>query len=219
MLEDCGVRVRTLDVNTALPDGVFVEDTAVVLDEVAIMCPLGTPSRQGEAAGIEPELARYRPIVPVEPPATLEGGDVLRIGRTLLVGLSSRTNAAGVEELARIGGRHGYHVRAVPVHGCLHLKTACTALPDHRLIVNPAWIEMAALKDFGQIPIPPAEPWGANVVCLGNAVVAAAENVQTTALIRELGFDVRSVALDEFAKAEGGATCLSLLLRDATRVV
>ncbi|HEY2250019.1 MAG TPA: arginine deiminase family protein, partial [Planctomycetaceae bacterium] len=160
------------------------------------------------------QLAPYRPIARVEPPATLEGGDVLRVRRTLLVGLSSRTNAAGVETLVRIGGRYGYDVRAVPVHGSLHLKTACTALPDDRLLVNPAWLDVGALQDFVQVCVPAAEPWGANIVCLEDQVIAAAENVQTAALIHGLGFDVRTVELDEFAKAEGGATCLSILLRD-----
>jgi dimethylargininase len=213
-LGDCGATVRSFDVNADLADCVFVEDTFVVLDEVAIRCSLGAPSRRPEAAGIEPELARLRPIERVELPATLEGGDVLRIDRTLLVGLSSRTNAAGVETLARIAGRYGYDVRAVPVHGCLHLKTACTALPDGRLLVNPAWVDAGALRDFEQIDIPPTEPWGGNIVCLGNKVIAAAENVQTVKMIRDRDIDVRTVELDEFAKAEGGVTCLSILLRD-----
>ena len=213
-LEACGVKVCTLDVNADLPDCVFIEDTAVVLDEAAIMCRLGAPSRQEEAAGIESELVRHRPIIRVEFPATLEGGDVLHIGRTLLVGLSSRTNAAGVQTLARIGSQFGYNVRAVPVHGSLHLKTACTALPDGQLLINPAWFDVEALRDFAQIRVPAAEPWGANIVCLGYHVIAAAANVETAALIRDLGFDVRLVELDEFAKAEGGATCLSILLRD-----
>ena len=213
-LGDCGARVLTLDVNADLPDCVFVEDTAVVLDEVAILCRLGAPSRREEAAGIEPELARFRAITRVDLPATLEGGDVLRVDRTLLVGLSSRTNAAGVETLARIAGPYGYTVRAVTVHGCLHLKTACTALPDNRLLVNPAWLDRASVRDFAQICVPVAEPWGANAVCLGSQIIAAADNVQTANLIRGLGFEVRTVELDEFAKAEGGVTCLSILLRD-----
>lgn len=213
-LGDCGVSVATLDVNADLPDCVFVEDTAVVLDEVALVCRLGAPSRRAETAGIEPELARFRPVERVEYPATLEGGDVLRVDRTLLVGISSRTNAAGVEALARISGRFGYNVCAVPVHQSLHLKTACTALPDNRLLVNPSWLDVGVLRDFAQVCVPAAEPWGANIVCLGSHVIAAAENVQTADLICGFGFDVRTVELDEFAKAEGGVTCLSILVSD-----
>lgn len=214
VLGECGATVCMLDVNVELPDCVFVEDTAVVLDEVAVMCRLGAPTRRKEIAGIEPELARLRPIKKVNFPATLEGGDVLRVGRTLLVGLSSRTNAGGAEMLARFGTRYGYKVRTVPVRGCLHLKTACTALPDKRLLVNPNWLDLTVLRDFGQVCVPAAEPWGANTVCLGNHVIAAAENVQTAELIRGLGFDLHTVELDEFTKAEGGVTCLSILLRD-----
>jgi dimethylargininase len=213
-LGECGATVRTLDVNADLADCVFIEDTFVVLDEVALMCNLGAPSRREEAAGIEPVMARLRPIERVAHPATLEGGDVLRIDRTLLVGLSSRTNAAGVETLARIGNQYGYNVRAIPVHGCLHLKTACTALPDGKLLINPAWLDAGSLHDFEHVFVPTAEPWGANIVCLRNHVIAAAENVRSVELIRDLGFDVRTVDLDEFAKAEGGVTCLSILLTD-----
>ncbi len=217
VLRDCGLEVCTLNVNADRPDGVFVEDTFVVLDEVAVECRLGTPKRREEAAGIEPEIARFLPITRVEAPATLEGGDVLRVGRTLLVGLSSRSNAAGVEALARIAGPHRYEVRAIPVHGCLHLKTGCTALPDGRLLVNPAWVETSKLDEFKQVAVPDAEPWGANILCVGNCVIAAAENGRTIRMIRDLGFDVKTVELDEFAKAEGGVTCLSILFAQPRR--
>lgn len=213
-LADCGAHVLALDANLDLPDCVFLEDTAIVLDEVAIVCRLGAESRRGEAAAIESVLRQYREIERVESPATLEGGDVLRIGRTLLVGLSSRTNAAGVARLADISGRYGYTVCAVPVTGSLHFKTACTALPDGRLLVNPAWIDRAPLCGFEQIAVPESEPWGANMACLAQRVIAAAFNRQTVDLIRSLGFVVHAVDLGEFAKAEGGVTCLSILLHE-----
>src|SRR5262245_47081345 len=95
MLRGCGVEVHTLDVNCDLPDSTFIEDTAIVLDELAVLASMGAEARRGEPAGIEPELRKYRTIERVEAPATLEGGDVLRIGRTMLVGLSPRTNRAG----------------------------------------------------------------------------------------------------------------------------
>ncbi len=146
-LADCGIKVRTLDINSALPDCTFIEDSAVVLDEVAIVCSMGTVSRQPEPVGIEAVLQEYRPIERILPPATLEGGDVLRIGRRLLVGQSSRTNAAGIAALRAIAGRFGYAVTSVPVHGSLHLKTACTAVPDGRLLVNPAWVDVRSLRN------------------------------------------------------------------------
>ena len=140
-LRDCRVQVVTLDVNASRPDAAFIEDTAIVLDEVAVLCSLAPPSRRDEPAAVEPVLGQYREIERVSSPAILEGGDVLRVGRTLLVGQSCRTNAAGIAVLAGIVSHYGYHVRPVAVRGCLHLKTACTALPDGRLLVNPAWIE------------------------------------------------------------------------------
>ncbi len=211
-LRACGAEVRTLEVNRDLPDSAFIEDTAVVLDEVALIARPGAAARREETAAIERELRKYREIERMTAPATLEGGDVLLVGRVLLVGLSSRTSPAGAAELDAVARRFGYTVRTVPVHGCLHLKTACTALPDRRLLVNRAWLDVESLGGFELIDIPAAEPFGANIVCFGSQVLAAAEHAQTADLIRDLGFEVRTVPLDEFAKAEGGVTCLSLLL-------
>jgi dimethylargininase len=215
LLRRCGAKVRTLDVNRDSPDCVFIEDTAIVLDEVAVLASMGTDARRGETVGIEPELREHREVHRVEWPAKLEGGDVLPVGRTLLVGLSSRTNSAGVHALESIVSRYGYRVSAVPVHGCLHLKTACTALPDNSLLVNGAWLDTEALEGFQLIPIPEDEPWAANALPIGKYVCIPAEHVQTTALIRDRGFEVVTVELSEFAKAEGGITCLSLLFNES----
>lgn len=212
MLRDCGVQVRTLDVNRDLPDATFVEDTAIVLDEVAVLASMGTEVRRGELPGIQRELRKYRALHCVEPPATIEGGDVLRVGRTLLIGLSSRTNSAGAQAVQGIVGQYGYQVLPVPVCGCLHLKTACTALPDGSLFLNPSWLDLRPLRRFEHVTIPESEPWAANTVLIGSTVCLAAEHVHAAGLLRQRGFEVRTTPLSEFAKAEGGATCLSLLL-------
>jgi dimethylargininase len=212
MLRRSGADVRTLVVNPGLPDSVFIEDTAVVLDEVAVLASMGAPSRRAEPVGIEPELRKYREVERVEPPATVEGGDVLRVGRTLLAGLSSRTNAAGTEALRAVVHRSGYEVRPVPVRGCLHLKSACAALPDGRLLVNPAWLEVRALRGFALVSVPDAEPDAANALLVGERVCLSAAHPRTADLVRGLGFDVQTIDLSEFAKAEGCVTCLSLLL-------
>jgi dimethylargininase len=210
-LRDCGAEVQVLDVNREWPDSVFVEDTAIVLDEVAVLASMGAESRRGEAAGIEGELHKHREVERFTLPATIEGGDVLRVGRTLLIGMSSRTNRAGVNQLEAVLRRYEYKVIPVSVNGCLHLKTACTALPDGTLIVNPAWLDLEALRGFNRVAVPESEPWAANVALVGATVCLAAEHPRMGEMIRQRGFDVRTVELSEFAKAEGGVTCLSLL--------
>jgi dimethylargininase len=213
-LRACGAHVVTLEVNREHPDCCFIEDTAVVLDEVAVLTSMGTPARRAEPAGIEPELRKYRPVSGVELPATLDGGDVLRVGRTLFVGLTARTNAAGVAALGDIVRPDGYCVVPVPVTDCLHLQTAVTALDDATLLINPAWIDVRDFRGLELVPVPGEEPWAANVARVGHTIVAAAAHPRTADLIRRRGFDVRTVDVSEFAKAEGGVTCLSLLITE-----
>jgi dimethylargininase len=212
MLRRCGVSVRTLDVNRDLPDCVFIEDTAIALDEIAVLASMGVESRRAEPARIEPVLREYRQVHRLDPGATLEGGDVLQVGRTLLVGLSSRTNSAGVAGLEAIVRRYGYRVVPLKVHECLHLKSACTALPNGTLLVNPAWLEMRVLRNFPIVEVPEEEPLAADILPIGRRVCVPAENVRSAELIRQRGFEVKTVDLSEFAKADGGITCLSLLL-------
>jgi len=210
MLRDCGVDVRTLDINRQFPDGVFIEDTAIVLDELAVLTSMGAESRRLEPAGIEPELRKYREVHRIQFPAAIEGGDVLIVNRTLLVGVSLRTNLAGINALTSIVQPYGYRVLPVPVHDCLHLKSACSALPDDRLMVNPAWLDMTALQGFAWLHVPESEPWGANLALAGDSVCLPSDHIETANLIRDQGFEVRTADVSEFAKAEGGVTCLSL---------
>jgi dimethylargininase len=213
MLRRAGIDVRVLEIYPERPDCVFVEDTAIILDEVAVLASMGSASRREEPSGIEPILREYREVQRIPFPATIEGGDVLVSGKTLLVGLSTRTNLAGANALAEIVRPWGYDVVPVPVHGCLHLKTGCCALPDGRLLVNRTWLDAAPLRHFSLLDVPEQEPWGANVVLLPEHIGLAAEHPRTASLLEGLGFRVLTVPLSEFAKAEGGATCLSLLLR------
>jgi dimethylargininase len=210
-LADCGWEVRTLTPHLELPDAVFIEDTAVVLDEFAIMASMGAASRRAEPAAIEPVLREFREVRRIELPGLLEGGDVLRIGRRLLVGLSRRTNAAGIELLKQIVEPLGYRVSAIEIEGCLHLKTALCALPDGRLLVNPRYIPAPVLRGFECIAIPPREPFAANILLSGETVILPAEHVATIDLLSR-DYTLRPVAISEFAKAEGGVTCLSLLI-------
>jgi len=213
MLQECGADVVTLDVNRNQPDSTFIEDTAVVLDEIAVLASMGTDARRQEPSRIEPELQKYRKVERIEPPATLEGGDVLVIGRTIQVGLSERTNVSGIQAFETIVRRFGYRVVPVPVRQCLHLKTACTALPDGRLLINPSWLDLESLHDFETVAVSDDEPWAANTLPINGRVLISSANPQTTEMLRRLGFDVRALPLSEFAKVEGCVTCLSLLFQ------
>jgi len=215
MLRECGAEVETLDVNCDQPDGTFIEDTAVVLDEIAVLTSMGTAARRMEPSRIEPELRKYREIERIEPPANLEGGDVLRIGRTILIGLSERTNISGVQAFESIVRRFGYRVLPVQVRQCLHLKTACTALPDGRLLINPSWMKLKSLHGFDTLAVADDEPWAANTLPINNRVLISSANPQTAEMLRRLSFDVCTLSLSEFAKVEGCVTCLSLLFRNS----
>ena len=210
-LARAGLDVQSQDPLPDFPDSTFIEDTAVILDELAVLASMGAASRSREPSHTANLLKPHRELVQLETPATLEGGDVLVVGRTLLVGLSRRTNREGIESLQDIVRPYGYQVQAVPVHGCLHLKTALGRLPDDRLLVNPNWIDVIQLTAWECLPVPAAEPWGANLVTVRDHLVMAAEHHLTRELIREQGFQPSVTPLAEFAKAEGGATCLSLI--------
>ena len=194
-LRACGARVLTLPRVDELPDSVFVEDTAIVLDEVAVLTRPGVESRRGEVALIETEVARLRPVVRVEAPATLEGGDVMRVGRTLYVGLSPRTNVEGAEAFRRLAAPHGYKVVTVELRGCLHLKTGCSALDDATVLANPDWVDVRAFDGHEVVAVDAAEPWAANVLRVGDSVCMSAAFPRTATLLRTRACDVREVDL------------------------
>jgi dimethylargininase len=210
-LRVCGVEVRTLSVNTSMPDSAFVEDCAIVLDELAVITSMGTQARREELTGIEPEVARLRPVKRISLPATLEGGDVLQVGKKLFVGLSPRTNEQGVRALSDIVEPFGYQVIPVEVHGCLHLKTGCTALDDETVLINSDWVDSEPFQDFKRLPVPRSEPWGANVLRINQLLLMNAAFSESLEMVQKAGYNVRPVDISEFLKAEAGLTCLSLL--------
>ena len=210
-LQECGAEVIVLDVNRTMPDCVFIEDTAVVLRELAVMMSPGAESRRAEPAGIEPALRQFREIKRIKRPATIDGGDVVIAGRTLYVGQSPRTNAEGILALRETIATFGYSVTAVPVRGCLHLKTACSALPDGRFLVNADWIDVSPLPKTQLVNVPVDEPWAGDVLVIGNRIILSDAFPNTAELLGGLGFGTLPVAVSEFAKVEGGVTCLSLV--------
>ena len=210
-LTELGALVKRLDDADRFADGVFVEDTALVLDEVAILMRPGVVSRRGEVEGIASELAKHRELARIESPGTIDGGDIVVSGRRILVGRSARTNAAGLAALEILTKPYGYVVRPVRMSGCLHLKSGCTALPDGRLLINRSWIDARDVQGFDLVDVPPEEPWGGDVAFVGETVVAAAAFTRTLETLEAHGCAVRPVDVSEFAKAEGGVTCMSLL--------
>ncbi|HET6546201.1 MAG TPA: oxidoreductase-like domain-containing protein [Rhodanobacteraceae bacterium] len=213
-----GCDVLVLPAEPALPDSVFVEDVAVVLDEAAVMTRPGALSRRAEGASVAAVLRRYRNLLAIESPATLDGGDVLRTGRTLHVGESARSNAAGIAQLQALVASFGYAVRGVPTRGCLHLKSAVTQLDDATLLVQPDWVDHAAFTGFRLIETDPDEAHAANVLRIGGAVVMPAGFPRTRQRLVAAGFDVVTVDVSELQKAEGAVTCCSLVFRAAGSV-
>ena len=210
-LGSLGVDVEVLQVNAGCPDGVFVEDVAVIFDELAVITTMGSPKRRSELPEMRQTIARWREVVDLSLPATLEGGDVLRVGRTLYVGESSRTNPAGVKALEDVAKRLGYAVVSVDVPGCLHLKTCITALDDETCLANKNWLDIAPFRSLKLIEVPAHEPWGANVLRLPQGLVLNASVPDTNEHIKSLGYKTVEVDISEFGKAEAGLTCMSLL--------
>jgi dimethylargininase len=196
-----------------LPDAVFVEDAAVVLDEAALVTMPGAASRRGELPAVAEALARFRLVERTELPATIEGGDVLRVGRSVFVGRSPRTNEAGVARLRAVAEPLGYAVVPVEVTGCLHLKSAVTALDDGRLLANTGWIDMRPFAAFDVVEVAREEPGAANVLRIDEVLVADPGCPRTLERIAARGYAPRLVDVSEFRKAEAALTCKSLLLR------
>lgn len=214
-----GLQVTVLPALPAFPDSVFVEDNLVAVDEAVVLTRPGSASRLGEIEAIAAAAADWaqpRPLLRLQAPATLDGGDVLRIGSRLWVGLTTRSNLDAVLQLRTLLQPFGYRVDAVSVPGSLHLKTACTALDEETLLVNPRWIDPAALGRFRLIEVDAGEAFAANVVrCQGWLLANAAfpRTLEKIALhASRQGIAVETVELSEFGKAEAGLSCLSSLL-------
>jgi dimethylargininase len=211
LLSGLGLHVISLPAEQELPDAVFVEDTAVVTDEVAVVTTMGCAARRREVDSISPVLGKFRPIRSINGAGVLEGGDVVQVGRTIFVGISTRTNVNGIAKLSEILTPYGYEVRPVQVKGCLHLSTGCGFIGQNTILANPSWVDLSPFEGFEIINVSPSEPWGANARTLADHVLISAASPQTAARLRERGFRVLSVAISEFEKAEGGLTCLSLI--------
>ena len=212
-LLDLGFVVESQPALDDLPDSVFVEDTALVLDEIAVITRMGVRSRQSETPHTMRVLAGYRRLAFINAPGTLEGGDIVRIGKRIFVGLSSRTNKEGVSQLQAVLAPYGYTVTSIAVKGALHLKSVCSALGPETIIVNPDLVDATEFHAARVLHVPAAEPMGANVLDAGQALLVSSSFPRTKELLESSGFATHPVNVSELHKAESGVTCMSLLFR------
>jgi len=214
-LRSLGIAVVSLPALPDMPDAVFVEDPAIVLDEVAIMTRMGAESRRGESASLGEAVARFRPLRWIAEPGTLEGGDVVTMGCTLFVGRSARSNQEGLTQLTCELAPFGYAVRALEMQGCLHLKSACTYLGRGTLLANRDWVDLRAVEDTRVIDVAPGEPAAADVLAIGETIVIPASFPETARLLEREGWRVQPIDVSELQKAEAGVTCMSLIFNHA----
>jgi dimethylargininase len=212
-LTTLGCRVETLPTLPENPDAVFVEDTAVVFDELAVITRPGAESRRAEVDSSAAALMRYRKLAYIEAPGTLDGGDVLVVGRRVYVGLSGRSSKDGVQQLRDHLKPHGYSVEGVELTGCLHLKTAATQVAEDTLLINPAFVQESAFPGLRFIHVDPAESAAGNAVRVGEALIYPRSFPRTRARLEKAGLKLHSVDMSETEKAEGGVTCCSLIFK------
>jgi dimethylargininase len=210
-LVQLGLRLISLPAEKLLPDAVFVEDTAVVLDEIAVVATMGAVNRRGEVQSVANTLSGYRPLKFLNHSATLEGGDSIRAGRSLYIGVSKRTNREGINQLREHVKTYDYDVIPVEVKGCLHLTTGCTYIGRDTFLLNPNWVDSSPFAGVNTISIPSEEPWAANALLVYDTVILPASCPQTRLLLEERGFKTETLDVSELEKAEAGLTCMSLI--------
>jgi len=211
-LVSLGCQIVELSAEADLPDSVFVEDTAFILPEVAVITRPGADSRKPETESIIRALSPHRALVQVTAPATVDGGDVLVLGHDIYVGISTRSNATAIEQLGELLDVYGYKVTGVMMHDCLHLKTALTKIDDNTVLINPNWVDTSHFKDFDWIEVDPSEPFAANCLPVNGQIIYPTSFPKTRAKLEARGYKIQAVTVDELAKAEGAVTCCSLII-------
>lgn len=207
-----GCEVIELPEETELPDSVFVEDTAFILPEVAVITRPGADSRRPETESIVRALSAYLPLVHISEPATVDGGDVLVLGKNIYIGLSTRSNQTAIDHLQHLLNDHGYKVTGVQMHDCLHLKTAVTRVDDDTLLINKNWVDTHHFDSFKLIEVDASEPFAANCLPVNGSIIYPTSFPQTQARLEAHGCKIVPITVDELAKAEGAVTCCSLII-------
>lgn len=211
-LKKVGCEVIELPAESDLPDSVFVEDTAFILPELAVITRPGADSRKPETESIVRALTPWIKYVQLQAPATLDGGDVLVLGKQIFIGLSTRSNQEAIDQLNDLLGEYGYTTTGVQMHDCLHLKSAVSRVDDNTLLINPNWVDMHHFQNYNWIKVDPSEPFAANCLPIGDYVVYPTAFPKTCARLEAAGFQIVAVDASELAKAEGAVTCCSLIL-------
>jgi dimethylargininase len=212
VLSSLGCDVVTVPTVSGLADSVFIEDTALVLDELAVLCRPGAESRRAEVAGVRNILQRYKTLESIQSPGTLDGGDLLRVGNVIVAGLSTRSNKSGIDQLRNIVADYGFSVRTVTTTKCLHLKSAVSEVAPGMLLINPDWISLPAFGNFELIDIDDEEPHAANALRVGTRVIYPSSFPRTMEKLVQRGIDVTPIDVSELQKAEGAVTCCSLII-------
>jgi len=213
-LKAVGCTVVELPAESALPDSVFVEDTAFILPEAAVITRPGADSRKPETESIIQALSPHIKLLYIHEPASLDGGDVLVLGKKIFIGLSTRSNQHAVDQLNQLLGEYGYMVTGLELHDCLHLKTAVTRVDDRTLLINRNWVDTQHFGDYELIDVDPSEQFGANCLPIEDKILYSSSYPKTHAKLEAKGYKIVSVELDELAKAEGAVTCCSLVLKN-----
>jgi dimethylargininase len=213
-LKKLGCDVLELPAEADLPDSVFVEDAAFILPETAIVTRPGADSRKPETESIAQALSPHIKLLHLQEPATLDGGDVLVVGKRIFIGLSTRSNNEAIGQLNGLLKEYGYTVTGVQLHDCLHLKSAVTRVDDKTLLINKNWVDTKLFTDYELIEVDPSEPHAANCLPIGDSIIFPTAFPKTQAKLEERGYEIITVEVDELAKAEGAATCCSLILAD-----
>ena len=211
-LASLGCEILAIPTEQGLADSVFIEDTALVLDEIAVLLRPGSRSRRPELTGVERVLKRYRSIESITAPGTVDGGDLLCVDKVIFAGLSSRSNESGIEQLRNVVSHYGYSVKTVETTKCLHLKSAVSAIAPGTLLINPDWVSRLIFDAYELVDIDAQEAHAANALLVGQGVIYPSSFPRTADKLVDRGIDVVSVDLSELQKAEGAATCCSLIL-------
>lgn len=210
-LADMGCEIVRLPSEPELPDAVFVEDTSVVLDEIAIVTASRAENRIQEIQTVEPLLSQYRDLKHLELPAILDGGDIIVIDKAVFIGRSSRSNDIAFFQLAEILKPFGYDVIRVKLQNCLHLKTGCTYIGNRTVLINPDWVDISSFSDFTILKIDKKEAWASNTIEINGVVLCSSKFPRTNSILEKSGVDIKPVDISEFQKAEAGLTCMSLI--------